>query len=195
MIGPRGKVAPMLPQHKRALTLLDEKGNPIAALAKNGDAKGRYRDWEFTNPHGYSGSNLAYAVNPHSVGKKVRSCASCHLSPETLGLGAGEIHLGEKPSGVNDRMEPVVRSDIVKSNSRFAPDAKVDILGKPLAGISQTGARPFNQREITRILRVGNCIPCHDQYNDRIYRNMKKSYAFEKKPAHRKLIDDLLNKN
>jgi hypothetical protein len=195
MIGPRGKVMPMLPQPDRTLTLLDEQGNPISALAESGDARGRYRNWVFTNPHGYSGSNLAFAVSPHSVGKKVRSCASCHLSPETLGLGKGEMALGKRPSGKNDRMEFIERSNIVKHKSNFAPDAKVDILGKPLAGTSQTGARPFNQSEITRILRVGNCIPCHDQYYDRIYRNIKKSYAFEKKPAHRKLINNLKNKN
>jgi len=195
MVGPRGKVMPMLPQPDRTLTVLDEKGNPLAALAKNGGARGRYLNWTFTNPHGYSGSNLAFAVSPHSVGKKVRSCASCHLSPETLGLGEGEIFPGEKASGKNDQMEFIELSNIVQNKSVFAPDAKVDILGKPLAGTSQTGARPFNQSEITRILRVGNCIPCHDTYYDRIYRDIKKSYAFEKKPAHRKLINKFLNKN
>jgi len=194
MIGPRGKVIPMLPQLDRTLTLLDEQGNPIAVLAQNGDTRGRYQDWTFINPHGYSGSNLAYAVSPHSVGKKVRSCASCHLSPETLGLGEGDIRLGKNSSGKNDQVEPIVRSDIVKKKSRFGPGAKVNIRGARLAGISQTGARLFNQREITRILRVGNCLACHDKYNDRIYRNIKKSYAFEKKPAHRKLIANFLNK-
>ncbi len=195
MIGPRGKVVPMLAQPDRTLTLLDEQGNPIAALAKNGEARGRYQNWTFTNPHGYSGSNLAYAVSPHSVGKQVRSCASCHLSPETLGLGKGDIFPGGKSSGKDDKMEFIERSNIVKQKSVFSPDAKVDLLGKPLAGISQTGARPFNQSEITRILRVGNCLPCHDRYSDRIYRNIKKSYAFEKKPAHRKLIANLKNFN
>ena len=194
MVGPRGKVVPMLSQPPRALTLSDEQGNPIAALAKNGDLRARYRDWAFTNPHGYSGSNLAYSVAPHSVGEKVRSCASCHLSPETLGLGEGDLLLGRKSSGKSDHLEPIFRSNIVKHNSSFAPDAKVNVRGEPLAGTSQTGARPFNQEEITRILRVGNCIPCHDSYSDPIYRNMKKSYAFEKKIAHRNLRNKILNR-
>ncbi len=194
MVGPRGKVVPMLSQPQRTLTLTDEQGNPIAALAKNGNSRGPYRNWTFTNPHGYSGSNLAYAVSPHSVGKKVRSCASCHLSPETLGLGEGDLSLGKKSSGKGDQMTALLRSDIIKHNSGFAPNAKVNVRGEPLAGVSQAGARPFNQKEITRILRVGNCIPCHDRYSDRIYRNMKKSYAFEKKMAHRKLRNKILNK-
>jgi len=194
MVGPKGKVVPMLPQPQRTLTFTDEKGNPIAALAKNGDSRGPYKNWTFTNPHGYSGSNLAYAVAPHSVGKKVRSCASCHLSPETVGLGEGDLSLGRKSSGAADQMTALVQSDIVKHNSSLAPDAKVSVRGEPLSGTSQTGARPFNQEEITRILRVGNCIPCHDRYSDRIYRDMKKSYAFEQKVAHRKLRNKILNK-
>lgn len=194
MVGSRGKVVPMLSQPPRTLTLTDEQENPIAALAKTGDSRGLYKNWAFTNPHGYSGSNLAYAVAPHSVGKKVRSCVSCHLSPETLGMGEGDLSLGQKSSGKRDQMTPLVRSDIVKHNSSVAPDAKINVHGVPLAGTGQPGARPFNQAEITRILRVGNCIPCHDRYNDRIYRNIKKSYAFEKKIAHRKLRNKILNK-
>ncbi len=192
MVGPRGKVAPMLPQIPRPLTVLDEKGNPLAALGGNGDTHNRYKDWRFTNPHGYSGANLAYSVTPHSISKNVRSCASCHLSPETLGLGEGAILLNKSSSGKNDAVEPVIRSEIVQHQSGYAPDAKVTIRGEPLAGTGQTGARPLNQEEITRILRVGNCIPCHDRYADPIYQNMGKSYAFEKKIAHRKLRNKIL---
>ena len=111
-----------------------------------------------------------------------------------LRLGKEEIRVEIKSSGKNDQVEPIVRSEIVNEKSRFGPGAKVNIRGARLAGISQTGARLINQREITRILRVGNCITCHDKYNDRIYRNIKRSYAFEKKPAHRKLIANFLNK-
>ena len=193
MVGPRGKVVPMLEQPQRTLTLLDEQKNPVAALTKNGRVQASYREWEFTNPHGYSGTNLAYALAPHSVGKKVRSCASCHLSPETLGLGEGDLSLGDRKSGKEMKNDPVVRSDSVKHKSDFPPKAKVSARGEPLAGTSQTGARPFNQEEIMRILRVGNCIPCHDRYRDRIYRDIKKSYRFAKTNKHRKLKNKILN--
>ncbi|MCH8156393.1 MAG: hypothetical protein IID18_01345, partial [Nitrospinae bacterium] len=79
MIGPRGKVAPMLPQPKRTLSVFDERGNPMVVMGNSGDALGVYREWSFSNPHGYSGGRLAYALNPHSTGSQVRSCASCHL--------------------------------------------------------------------------------------------------------------------
>ncbi len=194
MVGPRGKVAPMLPQTQRTVTVLDEKGKPVTALTRHGTPLGSYREWVFTNPHGYSGSNLVYALNPHSVGKKVRSCASCHLSPQTLGLGEGDLTLQRSSSGKNDRMAPVNRSNAIKRHSDLAPDAKTTVRGQPVAGSTQPGARPFNQKEIARILKVGNCIPCHDQYNDKIYKDIGKSYKFENKLAHRKLRKNILKR-
>jgi hypothetical protein len=64
--------------------------------------------------------------------------------------------------------------------------------GEPLAGISQPGARLFNQEEINRILKVGNCLPCHEKYNDPIYQDIRKSYLFEKTLDHRTLRASIL---
>jgi hypothetical protein len=192
MVGPEGKVAPMLPQPKRTLSILDEFGKPVTVLGATGDTLGRYREWSFTNPEGYSGSNLAYAMNPHSVAKKARSCASCHWNPHALGLGRGDLKIGNDPKGREDEFEPLVRSDIVKRNSDHSSSATVTPQGEKLAGSHQAGARPFNQKEISRILKASNCIPCHDRYSDRIYRNLKKSYKFEKNIQHRKLRDKIL---
>lgn len=164
------------------------------AMGKTGNTLGTYRQWEFTNPYGYSGGNLAYAMNPHSVGKSVRPCAGCHASPKTLGLDEGRIKFAKTVSGKADFMEPVSRSDNVKKLSDSGPEAKVTLRGQPVAGLSQPGARPFNQEEITRILRVGNCLPCHPRYNDKIYRNIEKSYGFEKTRKHRDLKKSFLKK-
>tara|TARA_Y100001960_G_scaffold315760_1_gene381765 strand:- start:452 stop:1513 length:1062 start_codon:yes stop_codon:yes gene_type:complete len=193
MIGPRGKVAPMFEQPERHFSLLDEKGNPVLALGSGGKYRGKYKEWQYTNPHGSSGSNLAYSLNPHSTGTKVRSCKSCHLSPETLGLGKGDLKIGSNNSGKNDLLIAVNRSDKQSQASAFDPQAKVSIRGEVLAGSHQVNARPFNQKEITKILRVGNCIPCHDQYGDPIYQDIKKSYAFEKTLEHRQLRKQILN--
>lgn len=193
MIGPRGKVAPMLTQQERQLTILDEKGNPIPLLEKMGDERGHYRKWEFTNPHGTSGSNLAYALNPHSIQKKTRSCTSCHLSPETLGLGAGDLKIGKSFTGKDDFVDPLKQTDKILKASQFDPQAKTSMRGEPLAGTSQPKARTFNQEEIVRILRVGNCIPCHDRYEDPIYQNINQSYAFARTMEHRRLRKKILN--
>ena len=194
MIGPRGKVAPMLAQPERHFSLLDEKGNPIPVLGPAGKHHGEYKEWTFTNPHNTSGSNLAYSLNPHSTGTKVRSCESCHLSPKTLGLGEGDLRIGVNNTGKNDSLIPLNHSDERVKASKFDPEAKVSMRGESLAGSHQLNARPFNQKEIVRILKVGNCIPCHDEYDDPIYQNINKSYAFEGTMKHRKLREKILDR-
>jgi hypothetical protein len=193
MIGPRGKVAPMLTQPKRHLTILDEKKNPIPVLGQMGAKRGHYQQWTFTNPHGTSGSNLAYALNPHSIQKQARSCTSCHLSSKTLGLGDGDLRIGKNSTGKNDFVEPLNRSDIMRKASRFEPQTKVSMRGETLAGTHQPKARTFNQEEINRILRIGNCIPCHDSYSDPIYEDIKTSYKFESTLDHRRLREKILD--
>ena len=193
MIGPRGKVAPMLTQPERHLTILDEKGNPIPVLGRMGTQRGRYRQWAFTNPHGTSGSNLAYALNPHSIRKQARSCTSCHLSGKTLGLGEGDLKIGKNATGKNDFVDPLNRSDIILKASQFEPQAKVSMRGESIAGTHQPQARTFNQKEINRILRIGNCIPCHDSYEDPIYQDIQKSYKFERSLDHRRLREKILS--
>jgi len=193
MIGPRGKVAPMLAQPERHFSLLDEKGNPVPALGAAGQRRGKYKEWHFTNPNSFSGSNLSYSMNPHSTGTRVRSCESCHLSPETLGLGKGDLKIGANNTGKNDSLIPLNRSDKQVQASAFDPQAKVSMRGEILSGSHQLNARPFNQKEIIRILRVGNCIPCHDRYDDPIYQDIKKSYTFESTFEHRQLREQILN--
>ena len=193
MIGPRGKVAPMLTQPERHLTILDEKGNPIPVLGRMGTQRGRYRQWAFTNPHGTSGSNLAYALNPHSIRKQARSCTSCHLSGKTLGLGEGDLKIGKNATGKNDFVDPLNRSDIILKASQFEPQAKVSMRGESIAGTHQPLARTFNQKEINRILRIGNCIPCHESYEDPIYQDIQKSYKFERSLDHRRLREKILS--
>lgn len=193
MIGPRGKVAPMLAQSERHLSIIDEKGKTVPALGPSGQNRGEYQEWAFTNPHNTSGSNLAYSLNPHSTGTKVRSCESCHLSPETLGLGEGDLKIGSNNTGKNDFLVPLNSSDKLLNASVFDPEAKVSMRGESLAGTHQAKARLFNQEEIIRILKVGNCIPCHDQYDDPIYQNIKKSYTFESTLKHRQLREKILS--
>jgi hypothetical protein len=158
-----------------------------------GEVRGHYRQWAFTNPHGTSGSNLAYALNPHSIQKQVRSCTSCHLSSKALGLGEGDLKIGKNSTGKNDIIVPLNRSDIIRQASKFEPQAKVSMRGESLSGTHQLKARTFNQKEINRILRVGNCIPCHDSYGDPIYQDIKVSYRFAGTLNHRRLREKILD--
>jgi len=194
MIGPRGKVVPMLSQPPHTLTVVDQQEQVVPVIDGKGDSPGGYRHWEFTNSAGNSGSNLAYGTQPHSVSKKVRSCQSCHLSPKTLGMGEGDLRIKKSSSGKYDQFNPLVRTNRVLNKSKFGPQAKINQRGQAIAGSGQPGARPFNQEEITRILKVGNCIPCHSRYSDKIYQDMEKSYKFSLNIKHRKLRDKILKK-
>jgi hypothetical protein len=192
IMGPRGEIVPMTRRHNQKFTALDEKEHLVEAINKDGDSLGPYRNWAFTNSMGYSGSNTSYASQPHSVGKQVRSCASCHLSSTALGLGEGEIIIGKHSAGKFDKMSPLNRTNIVAGVSELAPKAAVTLRGEKIAGSNQPGVRPLNQKEITRVLKVGNCIPCHGSYEDKIYKNIKKSYKFEKSVGHRNLRKKIL---
>jgi hypothetical protein len=192
MIGPRGKVTPMLAQPKRRLTVLDKKGNPIPIINSQGDWAGDYLEKTFLNPRGYSGSHLAFSNFPHTVSSKTRSCVDCHMDPETLGLGAGKLILGNDISGKSDAIQYLDRSAKLAENIDASPDAYTTIKGQPIAGTTQESARPFNQEEISRILKVGNCIPCHERPEDKIYQNMEKSYKFAGTNKHRQLRQKIL---
>jgi hypothetical protein len=187
MVGPDGKVRPMLAQPERRLTALDDKGHPYPVLNRDGDKAGSYRDFGFVNPLGYSGSSLAYATHPHSVTRKGRDCASCHMDPAASGLGEGRVDWGRSPSGKRDRFEPVERSVGASRHDDVVPSSKVTPLGQPVAGVHQPEARLFNQEELNRIYRVGNCLPCHTEAQDPIYQDMASSYRVSATARHQAL--------
>ncbi|MGV7220891.1 MAG: hypothetical protein ACQ9MH_05160 [Nitrospinales bacterium] len=191
IMGPRGEIVTMTPRHQK-FTAIDEKKNLVDAINKDGDSLGPYQSWSFTNPMGYSGSHASYASQPHSVGRRVRTCESCHISSTALGLGGGEIVIGKNSTGKYDKMMPLNRSNIVSGISELDPNATVTLRGEKIAGSGQPGARPLNQKEITRVLKIGNCIPCHGSYGDKIYNNINKSYKFEKTVGHRNLRKKIL---
>ncbi len=192
MVGPRGKVAPMLAQPERHVSVFDKKGNPVPIINSQGDSVGNYLEKTFLNPEGYSGSHLAFSNFPHTVSSKARSCADCHMNPETLGLGAGKLIIGNNVSGKSDKMQYLNRISKLAENIDTPPDAYTTIKGQPVAGTTQKNTRPFNQEEISRILKVGNCIPCHEKPEDNIYDNMDKSYKFAGTNQHRQLRQKIL---
>ncbi len=188
LIGPDSKIRPASPMPLNTLTALDAKGHPLAVISDEGDARGHYRDFGFTNPKGYSGANSLNAMHPHSVGTKVRSCASCHLSGEALGLGPSNIEIGRKSSGKRDRADSVIKENIYGTLVKNAPLPKGTLQGQTVAGSHQPGTRAFNQEELNRILKVGNCLPCHNKQSDRIYKNIEQSYRLSTTKKHRARI-------
>jgi len=48
-------------------------------------------------------------------------------------------------------------------------DAFVNIEGEALQHGSRPDLRPFNKEELQNILRVGQCVGCHDSYSDPVW--------------------------
>lgn len=107
------------------------------------------------------------ALNPHTIQAEGRSCADCHTSPKTLGLGDGRVW---KEDG-EWHFEPNHQGLDTPAGKTTPLDAFVTIKGKALQHSSRKDLRPFNQEELAEILRVGKCIRCHDTYQDKAWNN------------------------
>ncbi len=100
------------------------------------------------------------AINPHTTRRQGRSCRDCHASTKSIGLGTGTAWL----EGGQWRFAPVHRGEHTPVGETPPLDAYVAIDGTPLQNGSRSDLRPFNGTELARILRVGLCLACHDDY-------------------------------
>ena len=141
----KDKVVIVTPGCQDIVTLIDEDGQPDG---------------------GFSRLTMA-AINPHTTQAEGRGCLDCHGSTKALGLGEGRVTLeGNRLifHGVDKGVEAV--------DGRTAPlDAYVSADGQPEQCSSRPDLRPFNGEELQRILKVGRCVGCHDNYSDPIWEN------------------------
>jgi hypothetical protein len=106
------------------------------------------------------------AINPHTTQAKGRTCVDCHASTKSLGLGEGTIFTkdGEMVfEGVNQGVD-------THAGTTVPFDGYVTLDGKPLQYSSRPELRPFNGKELKAILRIGQCVGCHDSYGDEIWK-------------------------
>ncbi|MBU1741648.1 MAG: hypothetical protein KKC37_08895, partial [Proteobacteria bacterium] len=169
----RGKVSPFMPGCQVLFTHLDARGRPIR------------RHHLFRGPVFRNGA-VSTPINPHTTSTSVRSCAGCHLSPKALGLGQGFLSLGRRWS--ENRFLPLVDPGKSGNPLGFAWESLVTATGRTLMGTTHPRARPLNAAELRRMLRVGSCLPCHDRYDDPIYKNWPKSLDLAGTEKHRQLI-------
>jgi hypothetical protein len=107
------------------------------------------------------------ALKPHTTRKESRPCADCHVDTKTMGLGEGTAW---KESG-QWRFRGVHQGVTTAAGTTPPLDAYVDIRGTPLQKSARPDLRPFNGQELARILRVGQCLPCHKEYSDPAFRD------------------------
>jgi hypothetical protein len=169
----RGKVAPFMPGCQVLFTHLDARGRPL---------KKRFL---YTGPVFRNGV-VSTPINPHTTSLSVRSCAGCHLSPKALGLGQGILSLGR--TWTENKFVPEVDPRKNGNPLGFAWESLVSATGRVLMGTTHLQARPFNAAELKRMVRVGSCLPCHDRYDDPIYRDWPKSLKLAGSEKHRLMI-------
>ncbi len=109
------------------------------------------------------------AINPHTTQASGRTCKECHTSPKVLGLGEGTLWLDNGKW----HFSPLNQGEITNSGPTPPLDAFVTLDGEALQHSSRPDLRPFNQKELNRILRVGLCLECHQTYSDKAWQNYK----------------------
>jgi hypothetical protein len=120
------------------------------------------------------------AFDPHTTSAGSRSCTECHGDPKVLGLGEGLLH---QRNGTWV-FRPTYDAAATGLGIPFPLDGYVDVSGKRLQTASRKATRPFNGKEIQRILAVTPCLGCHNRYDDPIYRDFPKALSrFNRDPA------------
>ena len=108
------------------------------------------------------------SFDPHTTQRSSRGCLDCHGDPKTLGLGEGILY--------RSKFRPTYDANRSGLGINFPLDAFVNIKGEALQITSPyPSARPFNREEIETIRRVNRCLPCHNLYEDKIYKDFKES--------------------
>lgn len=165
-INQKDKVSPFVPGCQAIFTQIGADGKTIM------------NNKIFTTHDGFSG--IAHnPIQPHTITKEARSCEDCHSNKKTVGLGGGIYN--SKANGL----------DLL-----FELERIVDENGKQLQATSHYGARPFNKKELDKILRVNVCVSCHDYEKDAaIWKKVTDVTGFAKTDSrHKEILKKIFEK-
>ena len=189
-INGEGRVSPMMPGCQVITTVIDKDGNTVV------DNK----IWE--TPEG-KGLDHA-AVQPHTAGRKARSCESCHNNPKALGYGIEDgRYLKSYDRGLVVDLETAT-GDVIpmvhRLQSQRIPGLNHDLSqivnrsGEQLVSVGShwplTGPLPEAVRK--KIERTGLCMGCHkDMADDQIW-SLVSSPGWADNDAHRAIMNQAL---
>jgi hypothetical protein len=112
---------------------------------------------------GKTTSHRLYAqIDAHTTRREARSCDSCHRSSTALGLGQGQLDLTASPPTFTP-------ANPESDDPGLARDRWTELGAEQPAPGTRQGLRSLDADEQSRVLRVGQCTPCHPQADDRIY--------------------------
>jgi hypothetical protein len=169
----RGKIGILVPGCQVWNTVVDASGK----------VSGGYDSRVMLLKNGHSSMAMG-PTHPHTTRKEVPRCVDCHLDPKALGLGEGTLTLNVAEKKME--FEPLYDSLASGLKIPFPLDAVVDTQGKVLQGTSHHLARGFNQEEIAKITAIATCLPCHDRYDDPVWR---KPGPYKLTPACRSALE------
>ncbi len=173
-INGEGRVTPLIPGCQVVYTVIGPEGeslvhNVIGRTPPNTEGAG---------PEGQRGLDMA-PVQPHTAGRKARTCESCHSNPKALGYGIqnGVFLLGYTDDQVVDLRGPdgEVLPSRYSVQMQAIPDLPMDWsrivdpeTGEQLmtVGSHWPGSGPLTEDQRTRMERVGVCMGCHQNMAD-----------------------------
>ena len=182
-----GRVSPMMPGCQVITTVIDADGNTVA------------HNETWMTPEG-KGLDHA-AVQPHTAGRKARSCESCHDNPKALGYGIEdgrflvgydkgfvvdlETNLGQTiPRQTQYQSQPVPSLDHDLSQIVTRDDEQLVSVGShwPL-----TGPLPASMR--AKMERSGLCMGCHQNMADPEFWAKVNTPGWVNNEQHRAVMD------
>ncbi|MDH3663695.1 MAG: cytochrome C [Alphaproteobacteria bacterium] len=185
-----GRVSPLMPGCQVITTVIDKEGNTVA------------HNETWMTPEG-KGLDHA-AVQPHTAGRKARSCESCHDNPKTLGYGIEdgrflngyesgfvvdlETALGETiPQHTQFQSQPVPSLDHDLSQIVTRDDEQLVSIGShwPL-----TGPLPAAMRD--KMERTGLCMGCHQNMENEDLWAKVNDPGWANNDKHKAVMDKLL---
>lgn len=189
-INGEGRVSPMMPGCQVITTVIDADGNTIV----------QNETW-----HTPEGKGLDHAaVQPHTAGRKARSCESCHNNPKALGYGIedGRFMQGYAEGFVVDL--ETADGQIIPQNTQFQsqpiPSLDHDLSqivtrdDEQLVSVGShwplTGPLPAAVRE--KVERTGLCMGCHQNMADPELWAKVNSPKFVNNEQHRQVMDRAL---
>ena len=160
-INGEGRVSPLMPGCQVITTVIDKDGNVVA-------------ENEIWNTPEGKGLDHA-AVQPHTAGRKARTCESCHNNPKTLGYGISDgVYLQGYENDLIVDLATATGQTIpenFQAQSPAIPKLDHDLSqivtreGEQLVTIGShwplTGPLPDDMRQ--KMERTGLCIGCHQE--------------------------------
>ncbi len=184
-----GRVTPMMPGCQIITTVIDQEGNTVV----------NNKIWN--TPEGLGLDHAA--VQPHTAGRRARTCESCHDNPKSLGYGIDDNRflLGYDKGFIIDlatatgEVIPKKHQPQIQAIPQLSWDLSkiVDRSGEQIVSVGShwplTG--PLSQEQRAKMERTGLCLGCHIKMTDELWKQVAQP-GFLTNEQHQQHMMDML---